>query len=261
MAMTDEELLLQMKILTEKADSSTNPNMVYKSNKILNKGLNPDYYSGNDAKIVNILNNLFAADEKTSTVADNIANKVNSILKDTDTSDGQAVWEQLQNAMGKSTIIDGLNDLYAGKHVDKVLGVSEDDINKVLSVAKDDNGNLIIKAVDQIASEGPEANITLADLEYTNRYVSSITNAKGALDYIINKIVNEGFDGGLGGGTIIGEITWDMIDDRPAYVADTIELTSTHLELKEGKTVVSSVQLANESDIDSLVASLDEYQQ
>jgi hypothetical protein len=52
-----------------------------------------------------------------------------------------------------------------------------------------------------------------------------------------------------------------MIDDRPAYVADTIELTSTHLELKEGKTVVSSVQLANESDIDSLVASLDEYQQ
>mgnify|MGYP003296124153 CR=1 FL=1 len=48
MALTTEELLLQMQILTEKTDESTNPNMIYKKSKALNKGLNPEYYSGNN---------------------------------------------------------------------------------------------------------------------------------------------------------------------------------------------------------------------
>lgn len=259
MAMTDEELLLQMKILTEKTDSTTNPSMVFKTSKMLNKGLNPEYYSGNNTKIVNILNDLFAADQKTTEVANVVSNKINSILKDTDTSDGQAAWEKLQGAMGQATIIDGLNDLYEGKQAAKVLGLTADDIDKILTVGQDDQGNLVLKAVEQIA--GGSTEVKVEEIAYENRYVSSINNVKGALDYVINAVVNDGIEGGLGGGTIVGEITWDMIDDRPTEIADNLLLTDTHLELKDGDTVISSVPLAQDSEIDAIIDNLNVEEQ
>lgn len=259
MAMTDEELLLQMKILTEKTDSTTNPNMVFKTSKILNKGLNPEYYSSNNTKIVNILNDLFAADQKTTEVANVVSNKINSILKDTDTSDGQAAWEKLQGAMGQATIIDGLNDLYEGKQAAKVLGLTADDIDKILTVGQDDQGNLVLKAVEQIA--GGSTEVKVEEIAYENRYVSSINNVKGALDYVINAVVNDGIEGGLGGGTIVGEITWDMIDDRPTEIADNLLLTGTHLELKDGDTVISSVPLVQDSEIDAMIDNLNVEEQ
>ena len=259
MAMTDEELLLQMKILTEKTDSTTNPNMVFKTSKMLNKGLNPEYYSGNNTKIVNILNDLFAADQKTTEVANVVSNKINSILKDTDTSDGQAAWEKLQGAMGQATIIDGLNDLYEGKQAAKVLGLTADDIDKILTVGQDDQGNLVLKAVEQIA--GGSTEVKVEEIAYENRYVSSINNVKGALDYVINAVVNDGIEGGLGGGTIVGEITWDMIDDRPTEIADNLLLTGTYLELKDGDTVISSVPLVQDSEIDAMIDNLNVEEQ
>ena len=259
MAMTDEELLLQMKILTEKTDSTTNPNMVFKTSKMLNKGLNPEYYSGNNTKIVNILNDLFAADQKTTEVANVVSNKINSILKDTDTSDGQAAWEKLQGAMGQATIIDGLNDLYEGKQTAKVLGLTADDIDKILTVGQDDQGNLVLKAIEQMA--GGSTEVKVEEIAYENRYVSSINNVKGALDYVINAVVNDGIEGGLGGGTIVGEITWDMIDDRPTEIADNLLLTGTHLELKDGDTVISSVPLVQDSEIDAMIDNLNVEEQ
>lgn len=259
MAMTAEELLLQMNILTSKTDEATNPNMVYKSTKVLNKGLNPEYYSGNNTKIVNILNDLFATDQKSIEVANKVSEKVNNILKDTDSSDGQVAWAKLQAAMNQTTIIDGLNDLYEGKQAAKILGVTTDDINKVLSVAQDEQGNLVLKAIEQVAGGLTEINVE--EIAYENRYVSSVKNVKGALDYVINAIVNDGFEGGLGGGTIIGEITWDMIDDRPTEIADNLLLTGTHLELKDGDTVISSVSIIQDSEIDAIIDNLNVEEQ
>ena len=254
MAMTDEELLLQMKILTDKADSATNPNMVYKSNKTLNKGLNPEYYSGNNTRIVNILNDLFAADVKTETAANNVAAKVNEILKDTATSDGAAAWANLQEKMGRSTIIDGLNDILDGKKAVDILGVSEADIDKVLTVGQDEKGNLILKAVEQIAAGGP-VEVKVEEIAYTNPNKESITNVKQALDYVIDAVANGNFEGGLGGGGIIGEIVWDMIDDRP-LVADGLVMTDTHLEIREGAATISAVELSTEEDIEMMVEQL-----
>lgn len=254
MAMTDEELLLQMKILTEKTDSTTNPNMVFKTSKLLNKGLNPEYYSGNNTKIVNILNDLFAADQKTTEVANVVANKINSILKDTDTSDGQAAWEKLKGAMGQTTIIDGLNDLYEGKQAAKVLGLTADDIDKVLTVGQDDQGNLVLKAVEQIVSGGP-VEVLPEDIAYTNANKESVTNVKQALDYVIDAVANGNFEGGLGGGAIVGEITWDMIDDRP-LVADGLVMTDTHLEIREGAATISAVELLSKDDVEMMVENL-----
>lgn len=256
MAMTTEELLLQMKILTDKTDSTTNPNMVYKTNKTLNKGLNPEYYSGNNTRIVNILNELFAADIKVTDVSNNIANKVNDILRDTGTEDGLAAWQKLQAAMGKDTIIDGLNDLFEGNQTAKLLGITNADINKILSVAQDEQGNLVLKAIDQIASSEP-VDINAENIDYTNSNNNSITNVKQALDYVIDAIANGDFEGGLGGGTIIGDISWDMIDDRPMIVADNMEMNNNHLYLKDGDSVVSSVPIADDEDITNIINNLD----
>ena len=56
MAMTDEELLLQMNILTTATEN--NENMKYRANAALNKGLNPEFFTGNNTKIVNAINKL-----------------------------------------------------------------------------------------------------------------------------------------------------------------------------------------------------------
>jgi hypothetical protein len=253
MAMTDEELLLQMNILTSK--TSDNPNMTYKTNAILNKGLNPEYFSGQYTKIVNALNQLASNAEMAISTSNNVANKVNEILLDTSNEDNQAIWENVQSLMGQPTIIEGLQDLLEGKLEAKVLGITAEDINKILVVDVDANNNPIIKAVEQISSG--ENISSLDELEYSNRYVSSITNAKEALDYVINEIVNGDFEGGLGGGIQIGEITWDMIDDRPEHVADNLSLTNTHLQLKDGDSVISTVPITSDNDIDEVMAELD----
>ena len=257
MALSEDELRLQADILASKTD--TNDNMTYKTSAILNKGLNPEFFSGNYTKIVNALNQLATDATKVNTMATEVSDKVNEILLDIDLDSNLAIWEQLKVVMEQPTIIQGLTDLYAGKQVDKVLGISEDAIGKVLSVDKNDNGDLILKAIDQIA--GGITEVKVEEIAYENRYVSSITNVKGALDYVVNAVANNEFEGGLGGGTIIGEITWDMIDDRPTEIADNLLLTGTHLELKDGNTVISSVPLAQDNDIEGIIEDLNVEEQ
>ena len=256
MAMTEEELLLQMNILVNKI--SDNPNMVFKANKTLNKGLNPEYYSGNDSKIVNILNNLFEKNQQINDVSTDVTNKVNNLIGDSTTTLGAANWEKLQGLMDQATIIEGLNDLFEAKLIDKVLGLDVADKGKILSIDKDEEGNLILKAIDAITGgEANPENVSVENIEYSNNQVTNITNVKEALDYVINEIVNGDFEGGLGGGTIIGEITWDMIDDRPEFIADGLELTNDQLILKDGDSVLSTVPLMDNTDIDDIINQLD----
>jgi hypothetical protein len=47
-----------------------------------------------------------------------------------------------------------------------------------------------------------------------------------------------------------------MIDDRPTEIADNLLLTGTHLELRDGDTVISSVQMVSNGDIDEMIESL-----
>lgn len=257
MAMTDEELLLQMNILASK--TSDNPNMVYKTNATLNKGLNPAYFSGNYTKIVNAINNLAVSADQANTAAQNVSDKLNEILLDISSEENQQVWENLKAAMGQPTIIQGLTDLYAGKQIDKMLGLDAKDAGKVVSIDTDDKGNLILKAVEQGIVEIPEVKAT--DIAYVNNYNDSISNVKNALDFVIDKVANGNIgedNGGLGGGFIMGDITWDMIENRPEVVADKISLSSTHLELKDGETVVSSVPLLSDSEVENMLNKLDE---
>lgn len=252
MAMTDEELLLQMNILVNKI--SDNPNMVFKTNKTLNKGLNPEYYSGNDSKIVNILNSLFEKSQQVDIIASNVTNKVNELVGDSSSTLGAANWEKLQGLMEQPTIIEGLNDLFEGKNIDKILGIDIADKGKVLSIDKDENDNLVLKAIDIIASGG-SVEVSPENIAYANENASDISNVKEALDYVIAQIVNN--NGEWGGGSIIGEITWDMIDDRPEFIADNLELTNESLTLKDGESILSMVPLVNNEDIDNIIDQLE----
>ena len=58
-ATLNERKQVQYDILTYKLDTATNDKLVYKTSKVINKGLNPDYFSGNNTKIVNILNDFY----------------------------------------------------------------------------------------------------------------------------------------------------------------------------------------------------------
>lgn len=255
--MTDEELMLQMNILVSKI--SDNPNMPFKSNAVLNKGLNPEFFSGNYTKVVNALNQLAAEAKDVKTNAIKVADKVNELLLDTSNTENQAIWEQLKVAMGQPTIIQGLVDLYEGKQVGKILGLgdlSTEDAGKVLSIDKDEDGNIIFKAVSHVA-EIPEVKAT--DIAYANNFNDEITNVKNALDFVIDSIANGNIgDGGSGVPSTPSKVTWEMIENKPTVIADNMSLSSSHLELKDGDTVVSSVPLLSDGEVDVLLESFDE---
>ena len=58
-ATLNERQQVQYDVLTYKLDTATNNKLVYKSRVAIKKGLNPSYFSGNNTKLVNILNFLY----------------------------------------------------------------------------------------------------------------------------------------------------------------------------------------------------------
>ena len=115
MALTDQEKVLQAGILAEKTDEATNPNMVYSTSGAANKGLNPAYFVGNNTKIVNAMNKTYKQAEMAMSTVGTFGNKLDDILLNTETSEGQTKLEQLRTDMGHQTLIEGLIDLYENK--------------------------------------------------------------------------------------------------------------------------------------------------
>ena len=115
MALTDQEKVLQAGILAEKTDEATNPNMTYSSMVTSNKGLNPEYFTGNNTKIVNAMNATYKQAEMAVSTVAGFGDKIDNILLNTETSEGTAKLEQLRTDMGYQTLIEGLIDLYENK--------------------------------------------------------------------------------------------------------------------------------------------------
>jgi hypothetical protein len=249
MAMTDEELLLQMNILATKTDSTTNPNMLFKTNATLNKGLNPDYFSGNYTKIVNALNQLAVSSNRSESLVSDISNKMNEILLDISSTEGSATWENVKTLMGKSTIIEGIEQILSGKLQDKILNISVDDVGKVLIVDKDSQGKIITSTIE-VAGLG-EA-VKAEDVVYSNPDRPEFANVQSVLDYILN---NEGNFGGGSGSSGPVEINWDDILGKPA-IPTGLSLTETQLCLNSEEENMSAVDLATDQDIDSIIQTL-----
>ena len=256
MALTDEQILQQINVLTTK--TSDNPNMTYKTNSTLNKGLDPSFFTGNNTKIVNAINMLASDSKKSIASVQAVANKVNEILLDTSNDTNATIWENVKDLMGTETIIEGIEKILQGQQVDKILNLDVADKGKVLSVDVDENGKAILKAIDMIAS-GPST-IEAIDIAYTNSKVPTVKNVKTALDNIFTQLANGNTGGGdneWGGGVIVGEITWDMIDDKP-NIGSKISMTAVQgrLTLLDAENnVISNVPLTTDSDIEEIIDS------
>lgn len=255
MALTEEQLKLQADILASKTDSATNPNMPYKANTTLNKGLNPDLFSGNNTKIVNAINKLATEASFVSTQASDVTNKVNEILMDTSSTVGQSIWTEVKELMEKDTIIEGIRHILQGQQADKILGISSDDIGKVLTVGEDMLGNLIIDFVDMPqggsgggSSEGgggSTGDVLAEQVMYFNPARPEFTNVAEALNAALE-----------GGGGATGTIIWEQIVNRPD-VPNKIEMTEQELVLKGNDGDISSVELISSADIDDILSELD----
>jgi hypothetical protein len=234
MAMTDEELLLQMNILTTATEN--NENMKYRANAALNKGLNPEFFTGNNTKIVNAINLLAETSVTVADLSEAVANKVNEILMDTSSNANRVIWENVKELMEMDTIIEGIQRILEGKQQDKILGITPDDIGKILSVSQAEDGEMMVKAIDNILNPG--------QMEYTIEEYPEVQTVENALDKLFELQNNK-----------IDEVTWDMIMNKPA-IPTGLELTNEALVMNDDDGEMSSVPLMTDEDISILINDL-----
>ena len=234
MAMSEEELKRQLDILTTK--TSENPDMVYRANGSLNKGLNPDYFTGNNTKIVNAINWLAENNVQTSQLAEIVANKVNEILLDTSIDANNDIWKNVKELMEMDTIIEGIQRILEGKQQDKVLGITPDDIGKILSVVQAEDGEMMVKAIDNILSP--------AQMEYTHEDHPEVQTVEGALDKLFEMQSQS-----------LTEINWDMIMNKPE-IPTGLELTDESLVMMSDNGEMSEVPLMTDEDVSNLLSEL-----
>lgn len=201
MALTEEELKQQANVLATKTED--NPNMPYKANATLNKGLNPDYYSGQYTKIVNALNKLAEDTDKVKNASTDVIEKINYILLDTSNEDNNNLFNNVKELIGAPTIIEGIHNMLQGNTQEQLLNLKSDDIGKFLTVDQNDNGHLITKAIDLIIDKNA------SDIAYSNEELSEVNNVNEALNFIVDDIKKP--------------IQWDEIKDIPMMEDSDVE--------------------------------------
>lgn len=238
MALTDEQILQQINVLTTR--TSDNSSMVYKTNGTLNKGLNPSFFTGNETKIVNAINKIADANSITDTLVKNISDAVNNVLLDTSSMEGAAIWESVKQSMEADTIIEGIDAILSGKLQDKILKFTVADAGKILTVQTDEKGEAITvpKSIEDII------NLSANNIAYSHNEISSVDNIKEALDYLIEK-QKQTEDNAI--------VEWEEIQNKPE-IGNGLELINDKLTLKndEGE-VISEIELVTDEDIANLL--------
>lgn len=237
MALTEEQILQQINVLTQK--TSDNPEMVYKTSGTLNKGLNPNYFSGTNTKIVNAINKLAADFATLEGYVTNKASKADEVLLDVHTDLNKPIWEETKGLMEADTIIEGINLILKGHHSHKILNITVDDIDKVLTVGTDENGKLITKAV----SLGDLGN-TASAVKYENEKLPEVHTVEDAINHLLS-----------GANITPIDINWDMIQNKPEIV-DSMELSEGALQIKADDNVIYSINVTVDSDIDEIINEL-----
>jgi hypothetical protein len=172
------------------------------------------------------------------TSANEIEEKINEILM-TPSEENEKLWENLKVLMEQPTLIEGMQRLLEGKQQDKVLGITPDDIGKILSVAQAEDGEMMVKAID---------NILNADkVEYTNDNEPEITTVESALNKLFEM---------QGDGSLIDGLMWEQILNPPR-IATGLELTNYALVMNDEDGEMSSVPLMTDEDINTLINNID----
>lgn len=245
MALTDEQLAIQLQVLTEK--TSNNASMTYTSSARTNKALNPDKFSSNNSKIVNAINLLYDDSVKTQADAATSTQILNDVLGSTSVPENETEWHSVVEILqgispSYRNMINASKAILTGEAISQILQVSAADKGKLLSIDLDEENNVIIKTVTVgTGSGGDITTLDASNVTYTNTNVASLTNVKEAIDYMLNNNVSE--------------INWENIKNKPNFV-DSLELTDSALLLKSGENSVSTVELINDNDITEIVNAL-----
>ena len=249
MALSKEELQQQINILTTRTDD--NDGMKYSKLPGINKGLNPDYFTGNNTRIVNAINKLAQDVAAMQTAVIDMINKTNGVILDVNSVENKEVWEETKRLMREDTIIEGIRAILEGRSQDRIFDLDEEDAGKILTVVIDDDGNPIIKPIDfnielpdDDKPEEPEI-ISAYTVTYLDADNPEITTVGEAIDHIMSQLKNIDF-----------EISWDDVKDKPS-IGSRLELDEDSLSLiSEEDVELSSVPLMSDEDILDLVTSL-----
>ena len=114
-ATLNERKQVQYDVLTYKLDTNTNDKLVYKTNTTLNKGLNPSFFSGNNTKLVNILNKFYSDIKSIMGTTNAVYDKFNPIILDTTDPNNKLILNQMRTATGKDTLIESVLALAKGE--------------------------------------------------------------------------------------------------------------------------------------------------
>lgn len=234
MALTEDEILQQINVLTKK--TSDNPEMLYKSSATLNKALDPEHFSGQNTKIVNAINKLAKDFAILEAYVNDTAGKNDDIILDVHTDINAPIWKETQELMGAENIIEGINSILKGEHQHHLLGLTADDIDKILVVKQDEDGHAIVQAIDS------------HDEPYNNEKHEDITSVGQAIDILLDHLdINKNLI-----------LDWDNILNKPEEkpAANNLVLTEGSLQLTDEETTLASIDVTIDSDIDDIVSGL-----
>ena len=127
---------VQYDVLTIKLDSTTNPKLIYKRSPNTNKGLNPSLFSGNNTKIVNILNKFAESIDLATKTVEKVYSIYNPVILDTITAEGKALLEKMRLATGKDTLVESVTALANGE-IGGLAFLNPDDSNDGFSIVYD----------------------------------------------------------------------------------------------------------------------------
>lgn len=243
MALTDEQVLQQLSVLTEK--TSDNASMKYTKSTRTNKGLNPEKFSSYNSKIVNAINLLYNDSLKIQADAAASTQMINDVMGSTLVTENQEVWNSVIEILTNikpayKNMIYASKAILTGEAISQILQVSKEDKGKLLSIDLDEENNVIIKTVPA-GSGGSITSLDASAVTYSNTNITSLTNVKEAIDYMLTNNVSE--------------INWENIKNKPD-LADGLGLTDTALVLKSGEKDMSTVELMNETDVTEIVSTL-----
>ena len=139
---TDKNLV-QYDVLTLKLDSSTNPKLVYKKSTATNKGLNPDYFSGFNTKLVNLLNKIAKDMITTQDTVKQVYDNYDPVVLNTSTTEGKVLLDKMRLATGKDTLVESVTALANGE-IGGLAFLNPDDSNDGFSIVYDANSQQFV---------------------------------------------------------------------------------------------------------------------
>ena len=180
----NERKQVQYDVLTYKLDVATNDKLVYRATQFANKGLNPAYFSSNQTKLVNILNDFYKNISITNQTVNEVYTKFNPVVLDVSTPENQAILEAMRKATGKQTLIESILALARGE-VGGLAVLNPTDAEDGFVVTFDKQQN---KFVLKPAAEAIEQNLVLFNSQTEkDKYITLDSCKVGQVGYFNNE--------------------------------------------------------------------------